>query len=360
MKPIEWKDLKDLKPIEKLNLSKFLNLKRDSQMRKQNNLFQYNKEYWNLMKKLNIDTGKIINGVRWNFVKEFKPKVVLDYGAGLNLLKKYAPNGTIVDSFDIGNFPIKYTGIRHKKYDLIFFCDVLEHIPDFRILDEVFNKTKYVFVSVPILPVGKKLDGWKHFKYDTKEHLHYFTKESLDLFFEARGFKLVKSGYPEVDCELRSDIYSAIYKKETIVFTNGCFDIIHKGHIYLLEESKKLGDKLIVGINSDNSVEKIKRKPIQNQKKRKEILESIKWVYKVEIFDELTPLKLIKKIKPDIIVKGGDYTKNTVVGHEFVESYGGKVVIVPIMKGNSTTNIINEIKGRPNDSLKINKKKKYG
>jgi D-glycero-beta-D-manno-heptose 1-phosphate adenylyltransferase len=309
-------------------------------------LFQYNKEYWNLMSKLNIRTGKIINEVRWKFVKEFKPKVVLDFGAGLNLLKKYAPKRITVDSFDIGNFPIKYTGIRHKKYDLVFFCDVLEHVPDFQVLDSVFEKTKYVYVSVPILPKEKRLEGWNHFKYDTKEHLHYFTKESLDLFFEARGFKLVKSGCPEVDCGIRTDIYSAIYKKESIVFTNGVFDLIHVGHIHLLKEAKKLGDKLIVGINSDNSAEKIKRKPIQNEKERKEILKSIKMVNNVEIFDELNPLKLIKKIKPDIIVKGGDYTKKTVIGCDFIKSLGGNVTIIPLLKGSSTTNIMNKIKGR--------------
>jgi hypothetical protein len=180
---------------------------------KKENIFQYNKKYWKLMTKLNIRTGEIINKTRWSFVKKANPKIVLDYGAGLCLLGKYAPENVIVDTFDIGNFPVEYTGIRHKIYDLVFFCDVLEHIPDFRILDDVFSKTKYVFVSVPILPKGKNLKGWRHFKYSTGEHLHYFTKESLDLFFRVRGFKLIKSGYPEVDCGVRKDIYSVLYKK---------------------------------------------------------------------------------------------------------------------------------------------------
>jgi len=305
--------------------------------------FQYGREYWNYMKKLNIRTGKIINGVRWNFIKKIKPKVVLDYGAGLNLLKKYAPKDVTVDSFDIGNFPIKYTGIKHNKYDLVFLCDVLEHIPDFSVLDDIFNKTEYVFVSVPILQVGQKLEGWRHFKYDTKEHLHYFTKESLDLFFKVRGFKVIKTGHPEVECGVRKDIYSVLYKKETIVFTNGVFDLLHAGHISLLEESRKLGDKLIVGLNSDKSASKIKRKPINSQEKRKKVLESIKWIDRVIIFNEYNPLNLIKDIKPNILVKGGDYIVQTVIGNNFVKSYGGKIVIIPIVKGNSTTKLIEKI-----------------
>ena len=106
--------------------------------------FNYNKTYWNLMLKQNTKTAKLISDVRWKFVESIKPKIVLDYGAGPCFLSKYAPEGIIVDTFDIGNFPIKYTGIRHKEYDLTFFCDVLEHIPDFRVLDKVFSKTKYL------------------------------------------------------------------------------------------------------------------------------------------------------------------------------------------------------------------------
>jgi len=306
--------------------------------------FQYNKEYFKTISEAYEKTAKKISKIRWNFVKCIKPKIVLDYGAGANFLTRFAPKGVKVDSFDIGNYPVKYTGIRHKSYDLIFLCDVLEHIPDFRILDNIFEKTKYIFVSIPILPRGKRLKTWKHFKFETREHLHFFTKRSLDLFFEARGFKKIKSGYPE--CPPREDIYSALYQKEITVFTNGIFDLLHAGHIKLLREAKKLGDILIVGLNSDKSAERIKRKPIKDEKQRKEILESIEYVDKVIIFKESTPIRLIKKIKPDILVKGGDYTKETVVGYKFVKSYGGKTVIIPLLKGYSTTRLIEEIKGR--------------
>ncbi len=173
--------------------------------------FQYNKEYWRTISSAYLKTAKRVSEIRWDFVKEINPKVVLDYGAGANFLSEFAPGGILMDSYDIGDFPIKYTGIRHKFYDLIFLCDVLEHIPDFRELDDLFSRTKYVSVSVPILPEGKKLKGWKHFKFNTGEHLHYFTERSLDLFFEARGFEKIKSGFPEN--EIRKDICSVLYKK---------------------------------------------------------------------------------------------------------------------------------------------------
>jgi D-beta-D-heptose 7-phosphate kinase/D-beta-D-heptose 1-phosphate adenosyltransferase len=128
-----------------------------------------------------------------------------------------------------------------------------------------------------------------------------------------------------------------------IIFTNGCFDILHIGHIRLFEYSKSLGHKLIVGLNSDNSVKKLKgtNRPINNEKNRKEMLLSIRWVDEVIIFDELTPIELIKKIKPDIIVKGGDYKKEQVVGFELAE-----VVIFNYLDGYSTTKIIENISNR--------------
>ena len=165
--------------------------------------FRYNKGYFKTISDNYIKTAKKINEIRWHFIKETKPKVVLDYGAGANFLTKFAPRGVTVDSFDIGNYPAKYTGIRHKHYDLVFLCDILEHIPDFRVLDDIFKRTNYVFISVPIFPEGGKLKDWKHFKFETGEHLHFFTQRSLDLFFEARGFKKIKYGCPETQPGLR-------------------------------------------------------------------------------------------------------------------------------------------------------------
>ncbi len=129
----------------------------------------------------------------------------------------------------------------------------------------------------------------------------------------------------------------------SLVFTNGCFDIIHRGHIELLKFAKSCGEKLIVGLNSDASVKRLKgpERPIQSQEDRKAILESIRWVDKVIIFDESTPIDLIRKIRPDIIVKGGDYTPEQVVGNELAE-----VKIFELIDGLSTTKAIENISNR--------------
>lgn len=129
--------------------------------------------------------------------------------------------------------------------------------------------------------------------------------------------------------------------KETIIFTNGCFDLLHIGHLEILKYSKSLGDKLYVAINSDESVRKLKgnSRPIIPQQQRFEIVSSIKYVDKVFIFDEETPLKLIELIKPDIIVKGGDYLSSSVIGGHIA-----KVVIVPLLPNISTSKIIERIK----------------
>jgi D-beta-D-heptose 7-phosphate kinase / D-beta-D-heptose 1-phosphate adenosyltransferase len=129
--------------------------------------------------------------------------------------------------------------------------------------------------------------------------------------------------------------------KPRIIFTNGCFDILHKGHIDYLQKSKELGDKLIVGINSDDSVRRLKgeNRPINNQNNRKELLESLKFVDEVIIFNEDTPYELIKKVKPDIITKGGDYKYETdVVGYDL-----SKVVLIPFVDGYSTTKILEKL-----------------
>jgi D-beta-D-heptose 7-phosphate kinase/D-beta-D-heptose 1-phosphate adenosyltransferase len=130
--------------------------------------------------------------------------------------------------------------------------------------------------------------------------------------------------------------------EERVIFTNGVFDILHKGHLQLLSEARSLGDKLIVGINSDASVKRLKgeTRPINNQMKRISQLEILPWVDQVVVFDEDTPYELIKKIKPHVIVKGGDYTVEQVVGHDLAD-----VHLVPTVEGYSTTQIIGEVNG---------------
>jgi len=130
-----------------------------------------------------------------------------------------------------------------------------------------------------------------------------------------------------------------------IVFTNGVFDILHYGHIDYLTRAKKLGDVLIVGVNTDRSVKKFKSKdrPIQNEKDRARIVDALKPVDYVVLFSESTPEKLIKIIKPDVLVKGADYKISEIVGAEFVKSYGGKVKRIKLQKGRSTTGIIKKM-----------------
>jgi D-beta-D-heptose 7-phosphate kinase/D-beta-D-heptose 1-phosphate adenosyltransferase len=131
-----------------------------------------------------------------------------------------------------------------------------------------------------------------------------------------------------------------------IVFTNGCFDILHIGHIKLLHAAAAKGDRLIVGLNSDVSVKRLKgqKRPIVPEEERAALLSSIQGVDLVVIFDEETPVDLIRAFQPDVIVKGGDYTPETVVGHDIVEARGGIVVIVPLIGGISTTKVVKSIR----------------
>lgn len=136
-------------------------------------------------------------------------------------------------------------------------------------------------------------------------------------------------------------------KKEgkKIIFTNGCFDLLHLGHIRYLKEAKRLGDILIVGLNSDNSVRSLKGKdrPLVKEKDRAEILSALEAVDYIVNFNESTPNNLIDKIIPNVLVKGGDWKKEEVVGRDTVEAHGGEVVIVPEVKGYSTSALINKI-----------------
>lgn len=139
-------------------------------------------------------------------------------------------------------------------------------------------------------------------------------------------------------------------QKETIVFTNGCFDVIHRGHIEFLKFCKEQGHTVVLGLNSDDSVKQIKgsQRPINNQHDRAAVLAALESVDYIVIFDEPDPMKLIEKIKPDVLVKGRDWENKGVVGREFVESYGGKVVLAPLVNGKSSTATIEKMKSLEN------------
>ena len=135
-------------------------------------------------------------------------------------------------------------------------------------------------------------------------------------------------------------------KGKRIVFTNGCFDILHVGHTRYLKEAKKRGDVLILGLNSDESVRSLKgeTRPLIPESERADVVAALESVDYVTIFNETTPLELIEYLKPDILVKGGDWKEEQVVGRQSVEKWGGSVIIIPEITGSSTTNIIEKIK----------------
>ena len=135
------------------------------------------------------------------------------------------------------------------------------------------------------------------------------------------------------------------FKNYKIVFTNGCFDILHRGHVEYLCKAASYGDVLIVGLNSDASVRNIKgeSRPVQDEKSRALILASLQYVTVVVLFDEDTPYNLIKQVQPDVLVKGADYNPEEIVGYDIVSAKGGEVVTIDLVEGHSTTNILNKI-----------------
>jgi D-glycero-beta-D-manno-heptose 1-phosphate adenylyltransferase len=135
------------------------------------------------------------------------------------------------------------------------------------------------------------------------------------------------------------------HRQEKVVFTNGCFDILHLGHMDYLSKAADLGDRLIIGVNTDESVSKIKgpNRPIIEEITRLTKLASFAFVDGVILFDEETPIELIKSVRPDVLVKGGDYKINTIVGADFVKQNGGNVIVIPFLEGHSSTNYINKI-----------------
>jgi len=127
-----------------------------------------------------------------------------------------------------------------------------------------------------------------------------------------------------------------------IVFTNGCFDILHAGHVWYLEQAKALGSTLVVGVNADASVRNLKgpHRPVNEESDRAAVLNALRCVDYVIVFDAETPMQLIASLQPDVLVKGGDYTRDTIVGADLVEDRGGRVIVIPLLPGRSTTSII--------------------
>lgn len=132
---------------------------------------------------------------------------------------------------------------------------------------------------------------------------------------------------------------------KTIVFTNGCFDILHVGHVRYLREAKKLGDILVLGLNSDTSVRGLKgdKRPLVPQDERADVLAALEAVDYVTIFEEATPLQLIEYLRPDLLVKGGDWSADAIVGADVIKAWGGRVVVAPLIEGRSTTNVVEKI-----------------
>ena len=161
----------------------------------------------------------------------------------------------------------------------------------------------------------------------------------------------IAMSHSDSDSKIKNrDVLAAILKAETakgkkVVFTNGCFDLLHAGHVKYLQKARKIGDILVLGLNSDTSVRRLKgeKRPLIGEEERAHILAALDCIDYVVLFDEDTPLELIKLLRPYVLAKGGDYTPETVVGRELVESYGGRVELVSFVDGKSTTNIIERV-----------------
>ena len=145
---------------------------------------------------------------------------------------------------------------------------------------------------------------------------------------------------------LKAQVNSWKESGEKVVFTNGCFDILHRGHLEMLARAADLGSRLIIGLNSDQSIQALKgeNRPIEDEDSRAILLASLSFVDAVVLFSEETPLNLISTLKPDVLAKGGDYKITEISGHDVVQNNGGEVVLIPFIDGFSSTNIIDKIK----------------
>ena len=171
---------------------------------------------------------------------------------------------------------------------------------------------------------------------------------------------MASSGKVRTRDQLRADLDRDRRNGQRIVFTNGCFDLLHHGHVGYLEFARSQGDRLVVGLNSDASVRRLKgsSRPLVPQGRRARVLAGLLAVDYVVVFDEETPARLIRAVRPDVLVKGEDWRERGVVGSEFVESYGGCVVLAPLVEEASTSGLIDEIQSAPKSAKPLTTKKK--
>ncbi len=179
---------------------------------------------------------------------------------------------------------------------------------------------------------------------DLKEN--FINQNDLKFANKASSSVISLKGTEPIPKDFLNSLNANYLIKKKIGFTNGCFDLLHLGHLEMLKQAKENCDYLIIGLNSDNSIKRLKGnfRPINDQRTRSKILESLEFVDEVRIFDDDTPLRLIKEISPDVLMKGGDYKENQIVGAEYVRSYGGNILILNFLPDLSTTKLLKKIK----------------
>lgn len=334
-------------------------------------LFRYDDEVINDINNINEN---LIMIYLENIINDINISILSDYNKGTlthTLIEK------IISLCNNNNI---YTLVDPKTNNLMKYSNATLIKPNKKEMDEIilYEKTNYNIENIDVIckkynikfllnTLGengmqlfyKKNDEYQHFKKSTiKSHVKdvigcgdsiisalsiYFSERSLDI--EELLYALCKIGKIAVETKecykLNKKDWNNCFTKEIVVFTNGCFDIVHIGHIRLLKECKKLGTKLILGINSDNSIKRLKGKerPINCLEERINFLNELEICDQIISFDTDTPLDIIKELKPDIIVKGGDYKKSDVIGKEYAE----KVIIFPSIENYSTTSFIKNI-----------------
>lgn len=170
---------------------------------------KYDLDYWEIMLRQNSKTAEQISSIRWDFVKPANASTVLDFGSGVGWFRAFRPRGMTVFTYDIASYPQTDIPQDFVFCDLVCLWDVLEHIPDFSVIDRFLINTKFVAVSLPVVRKDTSILDWKHFK--PQEHLHYFTKDILDALFKRWLFSPIEKGMPE--CPPRKDILSVLYKR---------------------------------------------------------------------------------------------------------------------------------------------------